>query len=255
MSKTSIKEVPGKLVLKLKKVNWKDLAIKVGFAIWNFVKRIGLALWDAIKHLPYFCRVVIHPFDGFFRLKNDPRRRSIPAAVIIYIILVFSAIMNKQMIGYIFADVQAQLNLNIVIEIISALLPYMLWVVANWCFTSLMDGGGKLSDIFCATAVAVIPIIVCNIILIPISHFISYESESMYNFIASVGQVFTYLLMFVGMMITHQYTVRKAIATTILTIVGMAIIGFVIVLIMYLIQQLVGFISSLSTEISFRLNE
>lgn len=240
---------------RLKNIDWKALGLKIVMSIWSALKRFGLGFWKALKHIPYYLHVTIHPFDGFFRLKNEERRRSIPCAVIVYALLAISAILNKQLLGYVFADQTAQLNLNVISEIISALLPYMLWVVANWCFTSLMDGSGKLSDIFCATAVAVIPVIVCNLLLIPISNLISLEDIAIFEFIQGFGQVFTWALMFIGMMITHQYTVLKAIATTLLTILGMAIIGFVIVLVMYLIQQLVGFVSSLTTEISFRMNE
>lgn len=253
--KSTFKKYVDLAIAKLKNIDWKALGLKIVMSIWSALKRFGLGFWKALKHIPYYLHVTIHPFDGFFRLKNEERRRSIPCAVIVYALLAISAILNKQLLGYVFADQTAQLNLNVISEIISALLPYMLWVVANWCFTSLMDGSGKLSDIFCATAVAVIPVIVCNLLLIPISNLISLEDIAIFEFIQGFGQVFTWALMFVGMMITHQYTVLKAIATTLLTILGMAIIGFVIVLVMYLIQQLVGFVSSLTTEISFRMNE
>lgn len=253
--KSTFKKYVDLAIAKLKNIDWKALGLKIVMSIWSALKRFGLGFWKALKHIPYYLHVTIHPFDGFFRLKNEERRRSIPCAVIVYALLAISAILNKQLLGYVFADQTAQLNLNVISEIISALLPYMLWVVANWCFTSLMDGSGKLSDIFCATAVAVIPVIVCNLLLIPISNFISLDDIAIFQFIQGFGQAFTWALMFVGMMITHQYTVLKAIATTLLTILGMAIIGFVIVLVMYLIQQLVGFVSSLTTEISFRMNE
>lgn len=253
--KSTFKKYVDLAIAKLKNIDWKALGLKIVMSIWSALKRFGLGFWKALKHIPYYLHVTIHPFDGFFRLKNEERRRSIPCAVIVYALLAISAILNKQLLGYVFADQTAQLNLNVISEIISALLPYMLWVVANWCFTSLMDGSGKLSDIFCATAVAVIPVIVCNLLLIPISNLISLEDIAIFEFIQGFGQVFTWALMFIGMMITHQYTVLKAIATTLLTILGMAIIGFVIVLVMYLIQQLVGFVSSLTTEISFRMNE
>ena len=253
--KSTFKKYVDLAIAKLKNIDWKALGLKIVMSIWSALKRFGLGFWKALKHIPYYLHVTIHPFDGFFRLKNEERRRSIPCAVIVYALLAISAILNKQLLGYVFADQTAQLNLNVISEIISALLPYMLWVVANWCFTSLMDGSGKLSDIFCATAVAVIPVIVCNLLLIPISNLISLEDIAIFEFIQGFGQVFTWALMFIGMMITHQYTVLKAIATTLLTILGMAIIGFVFVLVMYLIQQLVGFVSSLTTEISFRMNE
>ena len=235
--KSTFKKYVDLAIAKLKNIDWKALGLKIVMSIWSALKRFGLGFWKALKHIPYYLHVTIHPFDGFFRLKNEERRRSIPCAVIVYALLAISAILNKQLLGYVFADQTAQLNLNVISEIISALLPYMLWVVANWCFTSLMDGSGKLSDIFCATAVAVIPVIVCNLLLIPISNLISLEDIAIFEFIQGFGQVFTWALMFIGMMITHQYTVLKAIATTLLTILGMAIIGFVIVLVMYLIQQ------------------
>lgn len=253
--KSTFKKYVDLAIAKLKNIDWKALGLKIVMSIWSALKRFGLGFWKALKHIPYYLHVTIHPFDGFFRLKNEERRRSVPCAIIVYALLAISAILNRQLLGYVFADQTAQLNLNIISEVISALLPYMLWVVANWCFTSLMDGSGKLSDIFCATAVAVIPVIVCNLLLIPISNFISLDDIAIFQFIQGFGQAFTWALMFVGMMITHQYTVLKAIATTLLTILGMAIIGFVIVLVMYLIQQLVGFVSSLTTEISFRMNE
>ena len=57
------------------------------------------------------------------------------------------------------------------------------------------------------------------------------------------------------MMSTQQYSVLKAIGTAILTVVGMAVIAFVVILFFYLIQQVWGFISSVFSEISYRLNE
>lgn len=233
------------------KIKWKS----VGQRILDWLLSVLRGFVDGLKHLPYALYIQVHPFDGFFRLKNERERRSIPCAVIIYVLLALSAILKRQLTGYLFADTTAQLQLDVFFEIMVALLPYMLWVVANWCFTSLMDGDGKLSDIFCATAVATVPMIICNFIQIPISHFSSLQEENLYLFIGGFGVVYTYLMMFFGMMITHQYTVKKSIATTILTIVGMAVIAFIIILIFYLVQQVLGFASSFGSEISFRLNE
>ena len=233
------------------KIKWKS----IGQRILEWLLSVWKGFVGGLKHLPYAFYIQVHPFDGFFRLKNEQSRRSIPCAVILYAMLAISSILKRQLTGYLFADTAAQLQLNILSEIIAALLPYMLWVVANWCFTSLMDGDGKLSDIFCATAVATIPIMVCNLIQIPVSQFSSLQEENLYVFIGGLGIVYTYWMMFFGMMITHQYTVFKSIITTLLTIVGMLVIAFIIILIFFLIQQVLGFATSLGSEISFRLNE
>ena len=162
---------------------------------------------------------------------------------------------RDRLLGYLYTTRYEQLNLDVVMEIIVAVLPYLMWVIANWCFTSLMDGDGKLVDIFCATAVGTLPLTICNLIQIPVSNFMSLDSSAVYTAIASVGIIVAYVEIFLGMVVTHQYTVKKGIVTAILSIVGILLLAFVILLIFYLIQQVTGFVSSLWTEIMYRMNE
>ena len=223
--------------------------------IWSKIKQFGLAIWDGLKHIPYCFYCLTHPFEGFFRMKEDKRKQSMAATIILYAVLVFSAIAKQQLTSFMFANVESQLTLDVLQMTLSTLLPYMLWVVSSWCFTSLMDGEGNLKDIFCATAVAAIPVIVVNIVLIPLSYLMTSDESNLYDFISALGTILMLAYMFLSMMSTQQYSVLKAIGTTILTIVGMAVIAFVVILIFYLIQQVWGFISSVFSEISYRLNE
>ena len=229
----------------------------INFGKWfkGFAIRFWKGLIVALKKFPYFFYSLVHPFDGFYDLKNDPKRRNVPGAVILFILLAFSAVISKQLRGYLFITTYEQLNVEIFSEMLIAVLPYLLWVIANWCFTSLMDGDGKLSDIFQATAVGTIPITVCNFLLIPLSNFLDLDSAGMYYTISTIGIVLAYLLIFLGMITTHQYQFGKGIATAILSILGILIILFVMVLFFFLIQQVTGFIQQLFTELNYRLNE
>lgn len=157
--------------------------------------------------------------------------------------------------GYLFTSRFAQLNLDVLFEITVAILPYLMWTLANWCFTSLMDGDGKLSDIFTATAVGTLPITICNFLQVPVSNFVSLEESGVYYTLASFGYVWAYIMIFFGMIVTHQYTVKKGIITTVMSIIGMAIIAFILVLIFFLMQQIFGFVVSVGTELMFRINE
>ena len=119
-------------------------------AVKKVFKTIGDCIVDAFKKLPYAFYVLVHPFDGFYDLKNDPKRKSVNTAVLLMILLAFSAVFKRQLLGYMYTSVAEQLSLNVILEIGIAILPYILWTVANWCFSSLMDGDGKFEHILFA---------------------------------------------------------------------------------------------------------
>ena len=55
------------------------------------------------------------------------------------------------------------------------------------------------------------------------------------------------------MMITQQYSLGKSAVTAVLTLIGMALILFVLLLLFYLVQQLWTFAGDLAAEIDLRL--
>jgi len=225
-------------------------------SIGSTIKKFGIGTGTMFKRLGYSFYILAHPFDGFFDLKNDPKRRTVSGSVFLLVMLAISSIIKRQLTGYLFtASTGTQLYLNIGLEILKAVGPFVLFSIANWCFTSLMDGDGSLRDIFCATAFATLPMTICNLLLVPISNFVTLDESGIYMFIVGFSYVWCYGMVFLGMLVTHQYSVSKAIATAILSVIGMLVIIFICVLIFYLCQQVFGFVSSLYTEISFRLNE
>lgn len=232
---------------------------KIFADLWIVVKAFFPKLWQGtkttVKRMGYAFYILFHPFDGFFDLKNDPKRRSVAGGVVWLIIYAVVDLARFQSLGYLFGNREAQLELNIPLHLITAILPFVLWAVANWCFSSLMDGDGKLSDIFMATSYALLPITICNLIQIPLSNFLAASETSIFNFVGSVGMLWGYAYIFLGMIIVHQYSVAKGLGTTVLTIVGMAVIAFVAILIFFLFQQVSSFFIEIGTEIIFRLNE
>lgn len=227
----------------------------IGAGLKAFFPKFWQAAKTTVKRMGYAFYILFHPFDGFFDLKNDPKRRSVSAGVVWLIIYAVVDLVRFQSLGYLFADRAAQLELNVPVRMITAVLPFVLWAVANWCFSSLMDGDGKLSDVFMVTAFATLPITLCNLIQIPLSHFLSTAEASVFNFLGGLGFVWGYLYVFLAMIIVHQYSVAKGLGTTVLTIVGMAVIAFVAILIFFLLQQVSGFFIEIGTEVIFRLNE
>ncbi len=227
--------------------------------LWTAVKGFLPKLWQGtkttVKRMGYAFYILFHPFDGFFDLKNDPKRRSVAGGVVWLIIYALVDLVRFQTLGYLFADQAAQLELNVPLRLMTAILPFILWAVSNWCFSSLMDGDGKLSDVFMVTCYAILPITLCNLIQIPLSHFLSSSEASIFAFIGSLGMIWGYAYVFLAMITVHQYSLGKGFGTAVLTILGMAVIAFVAILIFFLLQQVSNFFIELGTEIIFRLNE
>lgn len=203
---------------------------------------------DSLKFSLY---VIFHPFKGFWDLKHE-KRGSMAAAMTFIVLLIVTYILRRQYTGFIFNQNDPK-ELNVFVEIISVLLPFFLWVTANWCITTLMEGEGSYRDIVIATAYALVPLILINLPLIPLSRIINIEEGAFYYFFGSVSVLWAGVLILAGGSVTHQYTMTKTVFTSILSVVGMGLMIFIGLLVFSLLQQMISFVYTIYREIAFRL--
>lgn len=104
-----------------------------------------------------------------------------------------------------------------------------------------------------ATCYALVPIPILIIPSVIISNFAISSEATIINLLVSIAFVWCGLLIFFGTMVTHDYTFGKNVITCIGTIVGMAVIMFIGVLFSTLLAKIVSFISSIVTEITYRM--
>jgi pyridoxal/pyridoxine/pyridoxamine kinase len=69
--------------------------------------------------------------------------------------------------------------------------------------------------------------------------------------LTGISYVWVGLLIFIGMMVTHNYSMLKSVTTCLFTIVGIAFIVFVAILFSSLIAKLVMFFVTIAQEIAF----
>ena len=198
----------------------------------------------------YGFHVIFHPFDGFWDLKHE-QRGSVRAAIVFIALAVFSFFYQAIGTGYIFNPYGGYSN--IFIQISSVLVPLILWVVANWCLTTLFDGEGSFKDIFIASSYALLPIPLLVIPSTLITNFLAKNEGQLSTLLVSLAFVWMGLLIFFGMMVTHDYSLSKNVLTSLGTIVGMAFIMFVGVLFSSLVAKIVSFISNIVIEITYRM--
>jgi hypothetical protein len=209
------------------------------------------AWWQYVgKTLKYSLYTSTHPLDGFWDLTHE-KRGSLAAANIILAAAVIVEVMRMTLTSFQFVTVNME-NFNAIIVIMRILLPVFLWTVANWGLTTLMDGKGRMRDIYMAICYALAPFVIINIIMIILSQLITFEEGSIYWVLAGFTALWTGLLLLSGMMMVHDYSLLKTIASSFLTIIGMGIMVFIFVIFFSLVSDAIAYFISLYKEILFR---
>ena len=202
------------------------------------------------EELIYANHLIVHPFDGFWDLKHE-YRGSVRASFVWLALAILTFYYQSVGTGYVFNP--RQNYSTILIQLSAVLVPVLLWSVANWCLTTLFDGEGSFKDIFVATCYALVPIPILIIPSVILSNFALASEATIINLLVSIAFIWCGLLIFFGTMVTHDYTFGKNVIISLATIVGMGVIMFIGILFSTLLAKIVSFISSIVTEITYRM--
>ena len=202
-----------------------------------------------IQELTYGFHIMFHPFDGYWDLKHE-KRGSVRASIIFVIATIVAFIYQGVGQGY-YHDPQGTGG-NAFGQIFSVLIPFGLWIISNWCFTTLFDGEGSIKDIFIATSYALFPVPFLVIVSTILTNVLVGTEAQIVSLIVTVAYIWMAILIIIGMQVTHDYTMGKNILTIIATIVGMVFIMFIAVLFVSLISKIIALITTISSELSYR---
>lgn len=203
-----------------------------------------------ISRLKYSLYLIFHPADGFWNLRNQKRGSVLSASVMLFMII-FSNIIRLQYTGFIF-NTRDLSQINVYREILSIIIPIILWSLILWSLTSLMEGKGTLGEIFTASIYSFSPIVLFFIPATILSNFLRLDEGSFYYLLLLVPLIWSGILLFLSVMITHEYTIAKTSFISALVIVGMGIALFLVLLFVDQTAQVFEFVRTIYTEITFR---
>lgn len=202
------------------------------------------------EELLYSFHLMFHPFDAFYDLKHE-KRGSVRAALVFMALTVVALFYRSIGTGYVM-NPQGEYS-TIFMQFLIVLVPVLLFAVANWCLTTLFEGEGSFRDIFIAIGYSVLPIPLTMIPTTIASNFVLASETDILTLITTLGFIWAALLIFFGMMVTHDYSILKNLVTTLGTILGMALIMFLGVLFTSLVVDMVSFVTDIASEITYRL--
>lgn len=198
----------------------------------------------------YLFYTLNHPMDGFYWIRHRDYG-SVPLAILLVVLFSLSFSLNRIGANFVVNDVEPA-TVDSLKELSGVLLLYVLLCVSNWSITCLMNGEGRMKDIAVAVGYGFAPMIPAFLLATGMSHFITAEEGAFYSMVIMIGVAYGLIVMLIGIMQIHNYTLGKTLQTLFLTFVAMLIIIFVAMLLTDLIGQVINFIRSIYLEIVFR---
>lgn len=248
---------------------WRNEAIRSGF-VWAVIVIVTVCIAYALLKKPvmnsklykkyheshyyksqkFATYCMFHPFDGYWDLKRE-KRGNMKTALTIFAMFIVCYAVRTQVSGYVVTKTISS-EVNVIYSVVLIVLPILFWIISNWCFSTLMEGEGTFKDIFMVTCYAMKPYVVLSIPLLILSHVLTLEEAMFYNVLNTVCWVWMLGLFFFGMMITHNYSLGKGIVTAILSIVGILIIIFLLLLVVSIVQGMYDYFYGIVKELTFR---
>ena len=207
--------------------------------------------WAAYGNsLRYCLHCIVRPFDGFWDLTHE-KRGSMAAANTLVILVLLTKLIKLGGTSFIFYAVNWN-YVNLLLEIMTFLVPFFVYCVANWCLTTLFEGKGTLKDIYMGTAYAMTPYILIQLPLVVFSNVVTKEEGAFYEYFSYFSFIWAGLLIIASVMMIHDFLLGKAFLSLIFSAVGMLVIVFLLVLFFSLISDGFSYFYSLYKEIIYR---
>lgn len=198
----------------------------------------------------YFGYTLTHPMDGFYWIRHK-EYGSVPIAVLMVILFSISFSLNRLYASFVVNRTDPR-SVNSLTELAGVLVLFLLVCVGNWSITCLMDGEGRFKDIIIAVGYGITPATAGYAIATLLSKVIADNEQAFYGLVIAIGIAYAVILVLMGIMQVHNYTLGKTIITLFLTFVAVLIIIFLALLLFNLVNQVITFFKSIYLELIFR---
>lgn len=194
--------------------------------------------------------ILKRPFKGFDAMKFE-KKGSYVFAFFVLILESLISIMNFVYRGFLInhSDIY---HVNSLYLALTVLFPVALFVLGNWCVTTLMNGKGKLGEIFMTIMYAMFPMCLMQLLALFLSNVLTLDEMTFVYAIESIGAFMLVVYGFIGLVVVHEYSFGQSIGAILLTIVAMMILVFILMLVFALVADVWDFFRVVTKELMLK---
>lgn len=191
-------------------------------------------------------RTLVHPFESF----NDVKYKQMGSLKIAFILTFLFYLSGSA--ATIWSDFRYtsydSASYNTLFQIVRTIGLVAVWSLANWGISTLQNGKGRLKEVFIVTAYSVFPIILYNLISIPLTHIVASSESTLISGLHILALIFSAIILTVGLMIIHDYSFPRFLITAFISLLFIILIIFVVFMIGILLTQFWSFFAEVILE-------
>lgn len=216
----------------------------------NTVKDFCVNLYIREKGKKNPLLMLTHPIETVEEMK-EKRTGSVFWATILLVLFTLSEIMVTVAKGFLFNTAKAD-DFNLFYVLLRSCILVLLFVVGNWALCTLLEGEGRMVDIYVYTCYCLTPLTMYRIFDTIFSNVVTSDEYVFINMVNACAWIWFLALLMFAMKRLHNYSMSKTIWCMLLSVVAMAIIFFLVYLFVILLQQLATFIMTIYIELAMR---
>lgn len=191
-----------------------------------------------------------HPFDCYNALKLK-KLTSIPLAIGTLVAFYISSVMAVTLSNFRYTTFDPS-SYNSLYQLAQTVGLVLVWSLVNWAFCILQEGKGFFREVFTVSCYATLPLTLYNLLAAGLSHLMSSPDSMLLQLLHTVALIFAGIVLTIGLMIVHEFSLSKFLFTSFVSICGIILIVFIVFMFGVLLSEFAGFIVGLFFEVFYR---
>lgn len=180
--------------------------------------------------------MIFHPLDAYRRIRDREKQLSVIPSFLILLLILAVRYLYVSFVHAPLADIRLS-DTNLILEVARILLPVLTIVVAVYAVTALLYGETTIKTIFITVSYSFLPYILITLLLLGASQVLCLTEYAFYHAAQVIMWVWIVLLVFFGIMMQNDYSLKKTIGVSILSLIGVTLIWAVCIMIISLSVQ------------------